>query len=271
MEIKPHHARQQRQQQELFMKTSDSLINIMPALVKMQASASKVRKGSEKKEGAGGTYKYATLEDYIEVVQEGMTENGLFVSTEISCTNRLPDRVTKTGTIQYCVEVFLTIRILHVSGEWIEGAGYGEGQDFGDKAAYKAITGARKYALACLLGLVTTDDPEHDSTIQHSTTQAQRSQNVTKKSATPLPAETLAKFDIKTDELIESLMEQKNEESLRTEFSRVWTFMTKHNPRFTDTHLKKVKDCYDCLKEKPAAYESSNLDAHIENDMYRDR
>jgi hypothetical protein len=39
----------------------------------------------------------------------------------------------------------------------------GEGQDRGDKAFYKADTGARKYALANLFNLATDDDPETDS------------------------------------------------------------------------------------------------------------
>ena len=56
------------------------------------------------------------------------------------------------------------MRLSHAeSGEWIEIDIIGEGYDRGDKAVYKAITGARKYGLACLFDLVTTDDPETDS------------------------------------------------------------------------------------------------------------
>ena len=47
-------------------------------------------------------------------------------------------------------------------GQTEEADGYGEGVDSGDKAPYKAITGGRKYALASLLGLATSDDPERD-------------------------------------------------------------------------------------------------------------
>jgi hypothetical protein len=48
------------------------------------------------------------------------------------------------------------------TGEYIEGQGIGQGQDPGDKGAYKAITGALKYILTTSLLIPTGDDPEGD-------------------------------------------------------------------------------------------------------------
>lgn len=57
------------------------------------------------------------------------------------------------------------MRLIHSSGEWLEIPAYGEGEDAGDKALYKAITGGRKYGMS---GLFCTDsddsdEPEHDT------------------------------------------------------------------------------------------------------------
>lgn len=49
------------------------------------------------------------------------------------------------------------------SGECLKGTFAGSGQDRGDKALYKAITGAIKYMLTSELLIVTGDDPENDS------------------------------------------------------------------------------------------------------------
>lgn len=48
------------------------------------------------------------------------------------------------------------------TGEYIEGMAMGVGQDSGDKAIYKAITGAIKYALTANFLVETGDDPEED-------------------------------------------------------------------------------------------------------------
>src|SRR5699024_1473369 len=48
------------------------------------------------------------------------------------------------------------------TGEEISIHSIGEGQDAGDKAVYKAITGATKYALMKVFMIPTGDDPEQD-------------------------------------------------------------------------------------------------------------
>ena len=69
-------------------------------------------------------------------------------------------RHAKDGTPQHAYAVSIFLRLVHKSGQWIEVESIGEGQDRGDKSTYKALTGARKYGVAMLLGLITTDDPE---------------------------------------------------------------------------------------------------------------
>lgn len=122
-------------------------------------------RGKFKGVGKSGTntfdrYAYAKLEDYMRASDDALNANGLTVITSNPDVIALDDRATSKGGVEHPVRVKLAVRLVHASGEWIEIDVWGEGQDRSDKAVYKAITGARKYGVACLLGLATTDDPE---------------------------------------------------------------------------------------------------------------
>lgn len=138
---------------------SEKITNIAMALHDIQAELKPIEK---KGRNSQQNYAYAKFEDYIDGIKEILIKQGLTIVTTVNEPKRLEPRISKHGTVQYAVEVAITARLFHKTGEWIEIDCYGEGQDPGDKAIYKAITGARKYALACLLGLATKDDPEND-------------------------------------------------------------------------------------------------------------
>jgi hypothetical protein len=144
------------------MRHSDNLDKIAPALVKVQAACKGVAKSGENK---FDRYKYADLEDYLDVVKPKLGEFGVAVVCSISEVDRLEDRATAQGKSEHAVQVALDITLLHESGQWIMVTMYGEGQDRADKAIYKAITGARKYATAATFNLATSDDPERDETV----------------------------------------------------------------------------------------------------------
>ncbi len=141
------------------MKTSDKTEQISKALTRAQAEAPSISKsGNNKFDG----YKYANLEDYIDGVKPVLTANKLAMTFSCDSIESLPGRTTQKGGTEHVSRIVLSARLTHESGEWVEIAVPGEGQDRGDKGVYKAMTGARKYAVACLLGLATTDDPESD-------------------------------------------------------------------------------------------------------------
>lgn len=140
------------------MRTSESITHISCALLKVQSESKAVTKNGKNN---AQNYTYAKLEDYITSIKSILDNNKVFIMYSIKETKRLEPRAFKTST-QYPVEVLMTTRMIHESGEWIEVDTCGEGIDAGDKSVYKAITGARKYGLACLLNLSTTDDPEED-------------------------------------------------------------------------------------------------------------
>lgn len=141
------------------MQTSATVVEISKALAKAQPEFRAVAKSGENK--AQG-YKFADLDDYLAASRKGLESHGLSLAFSVEEAIDLPPRTTKSGAILYGLRVRVVARLLHISGEWLEAQAFGEGTDSGDKACYKAITGARKYATAALLGLATGDDPERD-------------------------------------------------------------------------------------------------------------
>lgn len=139
------------------MRQSEHIDKVSASLVLARSAMRPVGKSGDNK---FDKYRYAKLEDYVESTDFALNANGITVITEVVCVETMDVRTTKSGGNEYPVRVKLTVRLLHSSGQWIECDAYGEGQDRGDKGIYKAITGGRKYALACVFGLVTTDDPE---------------------------------------------------------------------------------------------------------------
>jgi hypothetical protein len=144
------------------MRTSDSITSISKALAAMQAEFTTITKSGENK---FDRYTYANLEDYIKGTRDILTKHAFFIVSSVEKIERLPDRPTQKGGLEHAVQIRLLMRLVHESGEWIEISCAGEGQDRADKAAYKAITGARKYGMATLLGLATSDDPEADEKV----------------------------------------------------------------------------------------------------------
>lgn len=144
---------------EQGIRMSSAIANIALALHQIQEGLRPIEK---KGRNTSQNYSYAKFEDYIEGIKDTLTNAGLMLITTVKEPKRLEPRPTKYGGFQYGVEVAIVVRLFHKTGEWIEVDCYGEGQDSGDKAIYKAITGARKYGVACLFGLATKDDPEDD-------------------------------------------------------------------------------------------------------------
>ena len=137
------------------MKSSESIEKIAKAIAVVQGKCRGIQKSGENK---FHKYKYAELGDYVDPIKPILAENGLSLIGTVAGENRLENR--NNGKDQ-AVEVSVTLRLLHESGEWIEIEVNGEGQDPSDKSIYKAITGARKYGIALFFNIATTDDPEN--------------------------------------------------------------------------------------------------------------
>ena len=108
-------------------------------------------------------YNYASLEQWVEVLRPLLRGHGLAVTMTCLGVEDLPPLETSRGGTLRLVRVKARAVVMHTSGETITLDAYGEGSDQGDKAVYKAMTGARKYLLAALSGSATSDDPEDEN------------------------------------------------------------------------------------------------------------
>jgi hypothetical protein len=116
-------------------------------------------------------YDYARETDILDAVRSKLAENGVFVFTSVEAMEmKETGKRTRDGSPVNMV----TVRTKHVfrdaeTGETAEVFGTGCGEDAGDKAVYKAITGAMKYFISKNFLLSTGDDPEKDSETEKGT------------------------------------------------------------------------------------------------------
>ncbi len=141
---------------------SSTIAKISAAIVKAQAA---IRAAGKSGDNKFDKYTYAKLEDFFDAAKPVMAANGLALLVSVTSCEALPDRPTKNGGLEHAVRVMLKGDLIHESGEMLTVTGCGEGQDRADKALYKAITGGKKYLLASLFSIPTTDDPEADETV----------------------------------------------------------------------------------------------------------
>lgn len=138
------------------------LAKISAAIVRVQAE---VKAAGKSGDNTFDRYTYAKLEDFLDAAKPALVRHGIALVTSIDQVESLPDRTTKNGGTEHAVRVRVQMTAVHESGESITVTCWGEGQDRADKAIYKAITGAKKYAVACLFAIPTTDDPEADEKV----------------------------------------------------------------------------------------------------------
>ncbi len=109
-------------------------------------------------------YDYAKESDILDAVREKLASHGIFVFTSIE---NMEFRETSKRTRDGSPVNLVFVKTKHTfsdsdSGESIEVFGFGSGEDSGDKAIYKAITGAMKYFVSKNFLMSTGDDPERD-------------------------------------------------------------------------------------------------------------
>lgn len=104
-------------------------------------------------------YHYATEADITSCVRVALAEQGLMLIPTVEKVEWTKIQ-GKSGEDRLAT---LTVKFTLTDGnDKIEFHIIGEGQDRGDKATYKAMTGALKYALLKLFLIPTGDDPERD-------------------------------------------------------------------------------------------------------------
>ena len=109
---------------------------------------------------AHGRYSYASDADLLYALRPAMARHGLMLAPVRQDVTRSENSGSK---MRHHVVIVVTWRLLHTGGGSLDLQTVGEGADSLDKAAYKAMTGALKYALRHLFLTPTGDDPENDS------------------------------------------------------------------------------------------------------------
>lgn len=153
------------------------MINLLTALNAAMAECSYVQKTGR---NDFHRYSYASEADLMESIRPALVKHGLMLIPDIR-------RVwVDTGRTFVKVKYML----YHVSGEQLGPLGaIGEAQDKGDKATYKAITGAHKYVYYKLFAIATGDDPEGD-------TETDKAAEAAPVKAAPKPAQAKAAMKV---------------------------------------------------------------------------
>jgi len=137
------------------MKTSDSITKIAEALSKAQATMTGAKKASA---NPFFKSKYSDLSSVMEAISESFAANGL---SFIQSPGFDGERVT------------VETRIMHFSGEWIEGCCVlpptkNDAQGYGS-----AITYAKRYGLQAMAGVPSVDDDGNEA-VKHATKTKQK-------------------------------------------------------------------------------------------------
>lgn len=147
-------------------------LSLVRKLAEVMAAVERVPKSGRNK---FHNYDYATEADIVAAVRVAMAERQVMMVPTVLDTKWGEVARQKGGNERLCT---LTVRFtLHdgESGEQLAFDVLGEGTDTGDKASYKAMTGAVKYALLKLFLIPTGDDPEEDSSPASTTKGGQQS------------------------------------------------------------------------------------------------
>lgn len=148
------------------MRTSEQLDQISQAFAAAQAALTTVRKDKTANIGQYA-YTYASLATVMESATAALSSHGLAIVQSLA---------------QDEGQVTVTTRLLHSSGQWIEGdctMPVGKG---GPQAVGSAITYGRRYGISALLGIVADDDD--DGAAAEQSAQGQRVTRVQDKPAT---------------------------------------------------------------------------------------
>lgn len=120
------------------------------------------KKGTLKRGGKNDYDKYSYFSEaqYKELFTELFSENGVELKTEVEEVNE----INGTDKQPFGIRVKMLFELFDVETGYSEATHiFGEGLDKGDKALYKAYTGALKYYLANTFMVATGDDPETES------------------------------------------------------------------------------------------------------------
>ena len=107
----------------------------------------------------------AGIKDIAPVLQKLMAKHGLAMWPNMIERSEVSEHgLTQYNTMQFRVDLVVQFVLSHADSEETSiVSAFGQGVDTGDKAGYKAMTGAQKYALRLLFQLTTAHDPDNET------------------------------------------------------------------------------------------------------------
>ncbi len=139
------------------MSTDNKIKNLALKMVKIMDDVSYIQKSGY---NSFHKYKYATDADVASAFSEALKNNKVCMfSSVVDRTSQVYQTRGNKNAFLVTVKIELTF-VDADSGESFTVSCYGDGSDADDKAIYKAITGAQKYALLKTFLVATGDDPE---------------------------------------------------------------------------------------------------------------
>lgn len=136
--------------------------NVYSAVLEVMKAVGYVQKTGEMKSGM--RYTYPTEGDLIRGLRPALIENNLLIFPAHYDFVESDTYPSTKDTLMRRVSIKATFVIYHApSNTSIEVQAFGEGTDSGDKALFKAMTGALKYALRQPFIIETGDDPDNES------------------------------------------------------------------------------------------------------------
>jgi hypothetical protein len=128
-----------------FMKFSESVESLLPALIEVQGAMTTPKKSRQGQTG-NQKYKYADLSDIMEILQPLFFKHNLFISHPFE----VGDNWIKVST-----------QLRHKSGEWVEsGSLVLKGNVSNEKEQGKLLTYGKRYSLCALMGIAADEDTD---------------------------------------------------------------------------------------------------------------
>lgn len=134
-----------------------------PLVVKLAQVMAEIHRIPKRGKNDFHGYSYATESDITEAIRAELSKRHVMILPRVTGKDiqQTTSEKGKAGLLAY-VDMTFTL-IDGESGEALECPWLGVGEDRGDKAVYKAFTGATKYFLLKLFLIPTGDDPEKDA------------------------------------------------------------------------------------------------------------
>lgn len=211
------------------MRMSENIAELAQALSRAQGQMSHPAKNKTAKvTSAKGSYSYnyADLADCLDVIRKPLSDNGIAV-VQIPCGG--------DGGVS------ITTRLIHQSGQWIEGTLFMPCADARPQSIGSAITYARRYSLSPMTGIASDDDDDGNLAQSNQAETTQRVRN----SSQPKGASTARTNPV--SESVKKMLEAFKAVKVGPEVLMAHVGIDDPS-KFDENHMEYLKDLYTDVK-----------------------